>query len=323
MGLQMTSSKIGVRNAHAMAYDGNRESVILFGGADASKVCGDTWEWDDEQWIQISPAGPGPRTFPAMAYDSVRKRIVLFGGNRVLFGLDQNKYTFLDDTWEWNGESWTQIRVPGPPPRAAAVMAFDSQRRRVIMFGGYHHSSKGIARLGDTWEWAGVKWMQRDVDGPAPRNGAALVYDAAREKVVLFGGRTQEKVSCETWEWDGKRWVENRAASTEGRFNCVMAYDEARQTVVRFGGRYGGKPVGDTWVYDGKSWKQLSSTGPAERNHTAMAYDAQYEKIILFGGHDFGRYDAANVLGDTWEWNGDAWFQKETGEIQERIDNGH
>src|SRR5262249_54741256 len=77
---QKTFSGIGVRNAHALAYDSDRHRVILFGGADESKVCGDMWEWAGNRWTQVSQAGPGPRTFPAMAYDSRRKKVVLFGG---------------------------------------------------------------------------------------------------------------------------------------------------------------------------------------------------------------------------------------------------
>jgi len=319
----MTSSELGVRNAHAMAYDGRREHVILFGGADASKVCNDTWEWNGTSWNRISSMGPGPRTFPAMAYDSIRKRIVLFGGNRVLFGTQEEQNTFLNDTWEWDGDKWAHIEVSGPQPRAEAVMAFDIRRGRTVLFGGYHRMEGEIRRLGDTWEWDGASWVQRKVAGPGTRNGAAQVYDTAREKIVLFGGRIQEGISGETWEWDGKQWVENRSVLTPGRFNCAMVYDSARQKTIRFGGRYAGKPVGDTWEYDGNAWKLLSPAGPAARNHTAMAYDSQRKKIILFGGHDFDGQDVANVLGDTWEWNGDRWLQKEAGEAQRRIDNGH
>jgi hypothetical protein len=319
----MTSFDLGVRNAHAMVYDDSRGHVILFGGADDSEVCGDTWEWNGTSWIRISLTGPEPRTFPAMAYDSIRKRIVLFGGNRVLFGTDQEESTFLNDTWEWDGNSWAQIKVSGPQPRAEAGMAFDTRHGRIVLFGGYNRAQGGISRLGDTWEWDGANWLQLKIAGPAPRNGAAQVYDASREKIVLFAGRTSEEVSGETWEWDGKEWMENRFALTQGRFNCAMAYDSARQKVIRFGGRYAGKPVGDTWEYDGNVWKHLSSTGPSARNHTAIAYDSKRNKIVLFGGHDFGRQDVANVFGDTWEWNGDGWLLKEVGQVQVRIDNDH
>lgn len=254
--MKRTLVEIDVRNAHAMVYEGIRGQVLLFGGADDSKVCGDTWMWNGRRWTRISSTGPGPRTFPSMAYDSIRKKVVLFGGNRVLFGTTEDENKFLDDTWEWDGREWTQIQVSGPPSRAEGAMAFDSRRGRFVLFGGYNRNEEGINRLGDTWEWDGMHWIELNVEGPAPRNGSAMVYDASRGKMVLFGGRMQEGVSGETWEWDGTHWVENRAALTEGRFNCALAYDGARRKVIRFGGRYMGKPVGDTWEWDGDEWLQ-------------------------------------------------------------------
>src|SRR5918994_1538969 len=119
-----TSIEIGVRNAHAMTYDSGRGRVILFGGADEAKVCGDTWEWDGRRWTLVSQTGPAPRTFPSMAYDSVRRKVVLFGGNRVLFGRNPGEVKFLNDTWEWDGRRWTEIKVAGPSPRAEAAIAF-------------------------------------------------------------------------------------------------------------------------------------------------------------------------------------------------------
>lgn len=319
-----SSLPIGVRNGHALAYDSKRARLVLFGGADESKVCGDTWEWNGKKWTLVSPVGPDARTFPALAYDSVRHRVVLFGGNRVLFGRRPAESRFLDDTWEWDGHRWTQIKAPGPRPRAEAAIAFDIKRGRVVLFGGYDRIDEKLNRLGDTWEWDGISWTQINVAGPSPRNGAALVYDSVRERIVLFGGGTSTGVSGETWEWDGKEWKENREALTPGRFNPAMAFDAARRKVIRFGGRYGGKPFGDTWEYDGKKWTQLTSIGPTARNHSAMAYDSKRKTIVLFGGHDLG-HDDANVLvyGDTWEWDGSAWLQKEAGEVKKRTDNGH
>ena len=316
-------TQIGVRNGHAMVYEGISDRVLLFGGADDAKVCEDTWEWDGRTWQQVSTTGPGPRTFPSMAYDSIRRKVLLFGGNRVLFGSNEAANRFLNDTWQWDGRRWTELKVPGPPARAEAAMAFDKERGRVVLFGGYYRSSGRIIRLGDTWEWDGYRWVQSKVSGPNARNGAAVTYDASRGKLILFGGRTEDGVSGETWEWNGGRWEENRSALTEGRFNPVMAYDSARQKVIRFGGRYAGKPVGDTWEYDGKSWIRLSSVGPAARNHTAMAYNPKIDRIILFGGHDFGTTDAVNVFGDTWEWHANEWLQKDAGAIRKRIENGH
>ena len=312
------SFQIGVRNAHGMVYDSHRQRVILFGGADAAKVCSDTWEWDGRRWTLVSVHGPGPRTFPAMAYDSVRRRVVMFGGNRVLFGRTPQDNKYLDDTWEWDGRKWTEIKVSGPPPRAEAVMVFDSQRGRTVLFGGHSRSEQRRNWLGDTWEWDGKSWIQIDVPGPSPRNGAAAAYDSLRKRVVLFGGSTEHGVSGETWEWNGREWSENQAANTEGRFNSVMAFDAVRARMVRFGGRFGGKAYGDTWEYDGKEWKRLTTTGPTARNHSAMVYVANRKRVFLFGGHDL-----ENVFGDGWLWDGKNWKLIERVDSQKRVENGH
>jgi hypothetical protein len=55
-----------------------------------------------------------------MAYDSKRERTVLFGGSagNVKF----------NDTWEWDGDNWTQVADTGPSARGGHAMAYDSNR---------------------------------------------------------------------------------------------------------------------------------------------------------------------------------------------------
>src|SRR5688572_14660643 len=81
-----------------------------------------------------------------------------------------------------------------------------------------------------------------------PRSGAVMAYDAARERVVLFGGQGSIGLG-DTWEWDGVSWAQqNPAASPTVRQDHAMAYDAARQRVVLFGGFSNGSGVrGDTW----------------------------------------------------------------------------
>lgn len=79
------SGEVTVRNAHGLIYDADRRRIVLFGGADASTVLGDLWEWYQGKWRCLADARMLARTFPAMAYDRKRKRIVMFGGNRVSF----------------------------------------------------------------------------------------------------------------------------------------------------------------------------------------------------------------------------------------------
>ena len=311
------AAQLGVRNGHATTFDASRGRVILYGGADASSVTADTWEWDGDRriWRRLSVDGPGPRTFPAFAYHERAHHAVLFGGNRVLFGKPGDTNTFLGDTWIWHRGRWSRVDVAGPPPRAEAAVAYDQRRNRVVLFGGYHRAASGTVRLGDTWEWDGARWIQMASDGPSPRNGAAMAYDARRQRVVLFGG---SGASRETWEWDGSRWLQRDAGDVEGRFNPSMTFDRARGLIVRFGGWTGRMRVDDTWTLGDGDWSRLDVTGPPARNHASLTYDNKRRRAVLYGGHD-----GENVFGDTWEWDGAHWHPMALRGPERRAENGH
>ena len=312
-----TTNTLSVRNAHSMFYDDDHRAVILFGGADATRVCGDTWQWNAKKkaWQFVTADGPQPRTFAAVAYDERRHEAVLFGGNRVLFGKGDESDTFLADTWRFKDGRWTSAAAKGPSPRAEASMAYDRDRGRIVLFGGYRRTAGVTKRLGDTWEWNGEQWSEVAMDGPAPRNSAAITYDELRRRIVLFGGPGP---SNETWEWDGGRWTSVNAGAVPGRFNPVMTFDINRGTVVRFGGWTGKERVGDTWALGDRGWVLLNISGPPARNHAAIAYDRSRRRAVLFGGHD-----GENVFGDTWEWDGAVWTRVAFVVAEKRVDNGH
>jgi len=71
--------------------------------------------------------------------------------------------------------------------------------------------------------------------GPRPRHHHAMAYDAARDRVVLFGGQADEDVFGDTWEWDGLSWTPF-AAGPHALIWHAMAYDANRQRTVLFGG---------------------------------------------------------------------------------------
>lgn len=309
------TDSLTVRNAHVMAYDSDRAKVMLFGGADEKQVRGDLWEWNGKTWRQIAATGPAPRTFACLAYDRNQRRLILFGGNRVLFGAENDRGTFLNDMWEWDDTRWREIKTATPLARAEACMTYDRGRQRLVLFGGYRIVEGKMLRLGDTWEWDGKIWQQMSTSGPLARNGAAMTYDPIRQQVLLFGG---SGASGETWKWDGKNWQEIKPALSEGRFNSVMAFAEAHRQTLRFGGWNGKTRLGDTWAFDGTQWQQRHVVGPEPRNHSAMVYDAKRQRIVLFGGHD-----GEKVFGDTWEWDGSKWLRAAFHEPRGRVDNGH
>ena len=100
---------------------------------------------------------------------------------------------------------------------------------------------------GGTSSAQGLPWTQV-ASGP-PRRDHAMAYDAARQRVVLFGGNNNPtNYLGDTWEWNGTNWTQLApATSPTGRVSHAMAYDAARQRVVLLGGSNGGSVVSDAW----------------------------------------------------------------------------
>ena len=87
-----------------MAYDGDANELIIFGGASStstfSSLSDKTWKLTNGAWSEVSPEShPSPRGSPAMVYDPVRMKIILYGG----FASNRED---LNDTWEWDGSEW-------------------------------------------------------------------------------------------------------------------------------------------------------------------------------------------------------------------------
>lgn len=74
------------------------------------------------------------------AYDANRQRVVLFGGS--------SNSGLVGDTWEWDGEQWTQLGDTGPLPRSGHALTCDSGRQRIVLFGGVLQNNVALA---DTW----------------------------------------------------------------------------------------------------------------------------------------------------------------------------
>jgi len=113
-----------------------------------------------------------------LTYDSARNVVVLFGGT----GEDGDIF----DTWEWDGEAWTQIEDEGPhAPWFTSNVVYDAARQVTVLESG---SASSFAGKG-TWAWDGSAWTQLTNTGPAARQVLSLAFDSVRERVVLFGGR--------------------------------------------------------------------------------------------------------------------------------------
>jgi hypothetical protein len=231
----------------ALAYDEARGEVVLFGGETGEgSGTNDTWTFDGTAWTELDPPTRPPARYGAsMVFDSARSVIVLFGG---LNGV------FMNDTWTWDGTTWTDVTPAiSPTPRYSEALAYDRRAGQVVLFGGYVRKMASCKPLHDTWTWDGTAWThQHPTVHPGARNSGGMVYDAAVERSVLFGGVTcragRVTYLDSTWAWDGSNWLRmGPSASPSRRTGVPMAYDEARSQVVLFGG-YAGAYLDDTWT---------------------------------------------------------------------------
>jgi hypothetical protein len=257
----------------AMTYDSARQRVVLFGGSGTQVAAlNETWEYDGTRWMQRTPVtSPPARSQPALTYDSVRQRTVLYGGNTRDAGMPVK----LDDTWEWDGTTWSLRASASSPGPRAGLLTFDSTAQRAVLFGG--------SGLNDTWEWDGTSWSERHptVMPPLGAYGQALVFDGARQRTVLFGGEGLG----ETWQWDGTNWSQSSPVpSPAPRTGHALAYDSNRQLVLLYGGFIGNNQLpSDTWEWNGTSWLQRTPvSSPLGTYGHSLAYDAARQRMVLF-----------------------------------------
>lgn len=211
-------------------------------------------------------------------------KVVLFGGTGI---------GYPSDTWMFDGATWTQLDVSGPPGRYSAAFAtLRGGSGKVVLYGGLGETGF----LSDTWTFDGATWTQITTRGPPPGNTA---MSALGDNVVLVGR------GGVTWIFDGASWTQvDSTPAPSGTFGWSMA--PLGNEAVLFGGTgddSGG--IGNTWMFDGTSWTQVGGTGPSARAAAAMATFGK-SLDVLFGGVS-GSATPLGDLGDTWTFDGATW----------------
>jgi hypothetical protein len=146
------------RGRTALAYDGARKHVVLFGGVGGAPAgqpqpfYGDTWIWENARWRKVAEDGPRGRYAHGMVYDERARAILVYSGAAA------HRNAPLDDMWQWNGSSWSQIQLSGATPgfRYQPIMVYDRARSKTVLYGGFSESGA----MYDTWEWDGVTWKK-------------------------------------------------------------------------------------------------------------------------------------------------------------------
>jgi hypothetical protein len=257
-----------------------------------------------------------------MVYDQERQVIVMFGGhNRASSSeetSDEHNVT-LNDTWEFDGTNWHKVITPSvPEARVFHTMAYDPSRGVVVLLGG--ETDNG--RVRDPWEYDGTNWYF--ISDPAiPLSGRSLpmmVYDPREEALILMAGATR----CDVWQYDGQVWQELLECLPPPLrmpgFTQVI-YDPQQALFVFTDGE--GKTYHVDRFNDNDLGLHLSNIDQgsnrmegnnSSRSSFTFVYDTRRKVAVLFGGRRFSRIEgtlnrAETMLNDTWEYDGESWYQ--------------
>jgi len=188
--------------------------------------------------------------------------------------------------------------VPGPSPRYGHVGAYDPVRQRLIVFGGATPNGASWATLNDVWALSATDppvWSQLAPTGtaPSPRLAASMAYDPARDRMILFGGSSNDPQGpniSETWELTlgagAPAWHMLAPVGSPTFFyaGSTMVYDSARDRMLVIGAN----PSAETWALTLTGppvWTQLNPAGlPPAALDAAGIYDPVRDRVVLYGG---------------------------------------
>jgi hypothetical protein len=291
----MTYLGLPARSSFSLAYDGARQSLVLFGGwTPGHQLMADTWEWTAGHWRRAHPAhSPSPREISAMVYDPARRVTVLYGGRATLPKTPNTDR--VTDTWTWDGGDWTQMHPDHVPNLFEPLLTYDVTQHQAVLFGGFER---------ETWTWDGVDWTQRASFPELPNRGgtlqAALGYDEARSRVVLFGGFNQGAGKLDdTWELDRGGWTRRTPfAAPPARSNGSLCFDASRGRLILVGGDV----APDAWTWDGETWQSLKLPARQPMIWATAACESASGRMLALGSAD-------NPAMHLFEWRDAAWHQ--------------
>ena len=294
------------RSGAAAAFDVARREMVVNGRASTGQS--DTW------WLSLAPtpawrqpsgliSNPPTRSGATLVYDAAGDAMYLFGGT--------SSSSFRNDTWQLNlaTPAWSAFSNTGTPnARSGHTAILDPVTRRMIVFGGTDSNGP----LDEVWSLAlatGVwtQWFPSGT-GPTARSDARSVYDAARRRMLIFGGSDAVSTPFErndVWalSLDGPpTWTALQPGGTPppGRDRHVAVLDVARDRMLVFGGESPGYS-NDLWALTLSpqlNWTPLATAGttPHPRSGHVAVFDAVGQHMVMFGGYNLGNLQDAWLL---------------------------
>lgn len=248
-----------LRQGIKLVYDIENEETLML--VKKSYYVGTLWSWNGESWAEKILNNPSVRPPDLRGYvadyDPINKKTVIYGG---LYG----DMDISNSVWEWDGLEW--LEKPPVDPENEEIPWVDSMVYFPVNDKFISLGQDSETENTQTWEWNGTNWIkilpadpENDGNPPYSSSGHSMVYDASREKLLMFGGSDNNY----TWEWNGNSWIRKTVADPEedgspaARSRHDMVYDSVLEKVIMYGGNVDTSIDDDkTWEWDGGSKKK-------------------------------------------------------------------
>jgi len=180
-----TGGPPNIRYGAAGGFDPVSADLVTFAGFTNMGRFHDVWRVDatGSAWTDVSPGtGPLERCLHSASYDSQENRLIMYGGQNA--GPQADIWAF-----DLTLNTWTELTpAVSPGGRWFATHVYDATNHRATIFGG----NTGSAVTNEVWvfDLYSELWTQLFPTGTAPtaREGAAGIYDAANDRLIVFGG---------------------------------------------------------------------------------------------------------------------------------------
>ncbi len=285
------------------------------------------------EWVEWE-AGDGPigREHAAVLVDPARDRAVFYAGSGY-----QPQLAPLSDAWavSLSDGAWTPLETRGDAPAGGgSKRAAAAGGGGFLLWGGYGagfevNNDLVRARLVDD---ALVFETIEQRNAPPARALHGFVYDAARDRYLLFGGVSQRAMYDDVWSMrleDGvAMWEQLDVERGPGeRYGFAYAVDGAGDRLVVFSGAIPAQGLvcaRDAWALDlsadPPAWERLTDEDatPVGRRNPQWAFDPSSRRLYVTGGTPDGRSAVQDLVALDLSGETAGWSDCDAGDVEIR-----